>query len=44
MVHSRTVCVGAGGNLVCPGETGDYDQVTENAKEYIQKLKEIRSK
>ena len=36
------VCVGAGGNLVGPGETGDYDQVTENAKKYIQKLNEIR--
>ncbi|KRL71306.1 bifunctional 2-keto-4-hydroxyglutarate aldolase/2-keto-3-deoxy-6-phosphogluconate aldolase [Lentilactobacillus parakefiri] len=38
------VCVGAGGNLVGPGETGDYDQVTENAKAYIKKLNEIRNK
>jgi 2-dehydro-3-deoxyphosphogluconate aldolase/(4S)-4-hydroxy-2-oxoglutarate aldolase len=38
------VCVGAGGNLVGPGETGDYDQVTENAKAYMKKLAEIRSK
>ncbi|GEP25019.1 bifunctional 2-keto-4-hydroxyglutarate aldolase/2-keto-3-deoxy-6-phosphogluconate aldolase [Lentilactobacillus diolivorans] len=37
------VCVGAGGNLVGPGATGDYDQVTENAKKYIKKLNEIRS-
>ncbi|OFA09867.1 KHG/KDPG aldolase [Lentilactobacillus sunkii] len=38
------VCVGAGGNLVGPGETGDYAQVTENAKEYIKKFKVIKSK
>lgn len=36
------VCVGAGGNLVGPGETGDYDGVTENAKKYIKKFNEIR--
>ena len=38
------VCVGAGGNLVGPGATGDYDRVTENAKKYIKRLNEIRSK
>lgn len=36
------VCVGAGGNLVGPGETGDYDGVTENAKKYIKRFNEIR--
>lgn len=42
--EAGAVCVGAGGNLVGPGATGNYDQVTENAKAYIKKYQEIKSK
>ncbi|MCD2256039.1 bifunctional 4-hydroxy-2-oxoglutarate aldolase/2-dehydro-3-deoxy-phosphogluconate aldolase [Agrilactobacillus fermenti] len=38
------IAVGAGSNLVGPGEKGDFDQVTENAKAYLAKIKEIKSK
>jgi 2-dehydro-3-deoxyphosphogluconate aldolase/(4S)-4-hydroxy-2-oxoglutarate aldolase len=38
------VAVGVGGNLLAPAATGDFAQVTAIAKQYSQKLKEIRSK
>ncbi len=36
------VAVGIGGNLVAPAKTGDFDQVTAYAKEYVRKVKEAR--
>ncbi|WP_071130737.1 bifunctional 4-hydroxy-2-oxoglutarate aldolase/2-dehydro-3-deoxy-phosphogluconate aldolase [Enterococcus timonensis] len=36
------VTVGVGGNLLAPVETGDFDQVTEVAKQYVAKFKEIK--
>lgn len=36
------VAVGVGGNLLKPAATGDFDKVTEVAKEYAAKLKEIK--
>jgi len=36
------VAVGVGGNLLAPAATGDFDKVTEVAKEYVAKLNEIK--
>lgn len=36
------VAVGVGGNLLAPAATGDFAKVTEVAKQYAAKLKEIR--
>ncbi len=36
------IAVGAGSNLVGPGEKGDYDQVTKNAEAYVAKIKAIK--
>lgn len=36
------VAVGVGGNLLAPASTGDFEQVTEIARQYALKLKEIR--
>ncbi len=38
------VAVGVGGNLLAPVASGDFDKVTEVAKQYAAKLKEIRGK
>ena len=35
--------VGAGGNLVGPGDKGDFDTVTENAKKYMAEFKRIKN-
>jgi 2-dehydro-3-deoxyphosphogluconate aldolase/(4S)-4-hydroxy-2-oxoglutarate aldolase len=34
--------VGVGGNLIAPAKTGDFDKITNLAKQYILQLKEIR--
>ncbi|VDG22581.1 bifunctional 4-hydroxy-2-oxoglutarate aldolase/2-dehydro-3-deoxy-phosphogluconate aldolase [Lactiplantibacillus mudanjiangensis] len=34
--------VGAGGNLVGPGDKGDFDTVTENAKKYMAEFNRIK--
>ena len=36
------VAVGVGDNLLAPAATGDFDKVTEVAKEYVAKLNEIK--
>lgn len=36
------VAVGIGGNLLAPASTGNFEQVTEIARQYALKLKEIR--
>jgi 2-dehydro-3-deoxyphosphogluconate aldolase/(4S)-4-hydroxy-2-oxoglutarate aldolase len=38
------VAVGVGGNLLAPAASGDFDKITEVAKQYAAKLKEIRGK
>ena len=38
------VAVGVGGNLVAPAKTGDYGQITEIAKMYIEKAESARKK
>lgn len=35
--------VGAGGNLVGPGDKGDFDTVTENAKKYMAEFNRIKN-
>ncbi|MBD8067807.1 bifunctional 4-hydroxy-2-oxoglutarate aldolase/2-dehydro-3-deoxy-phosphogluconate aldolase [Bacillus sp. PS06] len=41
-IKNGCVAVGVGGNLVAPAKTGDYDQITEYAKQYTAKVKEAR--
>ena len=36
------VTVGVGGNLLAPLATGDFDQITEVAKQYVAKFKAIK--
>ncbi|MDR7077108.1 2-dehydro-3-deoxyphosphogluconate aldolase/(4S)-4-hydroxy-2-oxoglutarate aldolase [Neobacillus niacini] len=36
------VAVGVGGNLLAPAKTGDYDQITKLAKQYMDKYNEIK--
>lgn len=37
------VAVGVGGNLTAPAVSGNYEEITENAKQYINKIKIARS-
>ena len=41
-IKNGCVAVGVGGNLITPAKSGNYTQITENAREYIQKVKEVR--
>lgn len=41
-IKNESVAVGIGGNLIAPAKAGDYDKITENAKQYVQKVKEAR--
>lgn len=36
------VAVGVGGNLLAPAKTGDFAKVTEVAKQYMEKFRQIR--
>lgn len=36
------IAVGVGGNLLAPAATGDFDKVTEVAKQYADKFAEIK--
>ncbi|MEH7011600.1 bifunctional 4-hydroxy-2-oxoglutarate aldolase/2-dehydro-3-deoxy-phosphogluconate aldolase [Neobacillus niacini] len=36
------VAVGVGGNLLAPAKTGDFDQISKLAKQYIDKYNEIK--
>ena len=38
-VKAGVAAVGIGSNLVSPGANGNFDQVEENAKQYVSKLK-----
>ncbi|WP_318506732.1 bifunctional 4-hydroxy-2-oxoglutarate aldolase/2-dehydro-3-deoxy-phosphogluconate aldolase [Bacillus sp. T3] len=42
-IKNGCVAVGVGGNLVAPAKTGDYDKITEYAKQYISKVQEARA-
>jgi 2-dehydro-3-deoxyphosphogluconate aldolase/(4S)-4-hydroxy-2-oxoglutarate aldolase len=41
-IKNGCVAVGVGGNLVAPAKTGEFDKITDYAKQYIQKVKEAR--
>lgn len=40
--QAGAIAVGVGGNLLASTSTGDFEQVTEIARQYASKLKEIR--
>ncbi|TWD97554.1 2-keto-3-deoxy-phosphogluconate aldolase [Neobacillus bataviensis] len=41
-IRNGCVAVGVGGNLVAPAKTGDFDKITEYAKQYIEKVQAAR--
>ncbi|MCM2605908.1 bifunctional 4-hydroxy-2-oxoglutarate aldolase/2-dehydro-3-deoxy-phosphogluconate aldolase [Rossellomorea marisflavi] len=41
-IRNGCVAVGVGGSLLEPAKTGDFEKITEYAKEYILKVKEAR--
>ncbi len=41
-IKAGAVAVGAGSSLTAGAKTGDYDKITETAKEFIAKIKEAR--
>lgn len=41
-IKNGCVAVGVGGNLVAPAKTGDFNQITEYAKQYVQKVQTAR--
>ena len=41
-IQNGCVAVGVGGNLVAPAKTGNYEQITEIASQYVEKVKEAR--
>ncbi|PLR90013.1 bifunctional 4-hydroxy-2-oxoglutarate aldolase/2-dehydro-3-deoxy-phosphogluconate aldolase [Bacillus sp. T33-2] len=41
-IKNGCVAVGVGGNLLAPAQMGDYEKITENAREYIKKVTEAR--
>lgn len=42
-IKNGCVAVGAGGKLTGGAKTGNYEQITETAKEFIKRIKEARS-
>ncbi|MEH7118538.1 bifunctional 4-hydroxy-2-oxoglutarate aldolase/2-dehydro-3-deoxy-phosphogluconate aldolase [Neobacillus vireti] len=41
-IRNGCAAVGVGGNLVAPAKTGDFDKITEYAKQYIEKVQAAR--
>jgi 2-dehydro-3-deoxyphosphogluconate aldolase / (4S)-4-hydroxy-2-oxoglutarate aldolase len=41
-IKNGCVAVGVGGNLIAPAKTGNYEQITLYAREYVKKVKEAR--
>ncbi|WP_318615244.1 bifunctional 4-hydroxy-2-oxoglutarate aldolase/2-dehydro-3-deoxy-phosphogluconate aldolase [Sporosarcina sp. YIM B06819] len=41
-IKNGCVAVGIGGNLIAPAKTGEYEKITGNAKQYVQKVKAAR--
>jgi 2-dehydro-3-deoxyphosphogluconate aldolase / (4S)-4-hydroxy-2-oxoglutarate aldolase len=41
-IKNGCVAVGVGGNLVAPAKTGEYEKITEYAKQYIAKVRAAR--
>jgi 2-dehydro-3-deoxyphosphogluconate aldolase/(4S)-4-hydroxy-2-oxoglutarate aldolase len=42
-IKAGAVAVGVGGNLIGGAKTGDYDKITEIAKEYVSRIKLARA-
>ncbi len=42
-IKAGAVAVGAGGALTGGAETGDYQKITEKAKQFVQKIREARN-
>lgn len=43
-IKNGCIAVGAGSSLTKGAKTGDYDQITETAKEFVKKIREAREK
>lgn len=41
-IKNGCVAVGVGGNLVAPAKTGDYQKITEYAKQYVSSVRKAR--
>jgi 2-dehydro-3-deoxyphosphogluconate aldolase / (4S)-4-hydroxy-2-oxoglutarate aldolase len=41
-IKNGCVAVGVGGNLVAPAKTGEYEKITEYAKQYVAKVRAAR--
>ncbi|MEI3605252.1 bifunctional 4-hydroxy-2-oxoglutarate aldolase/2-dehydro-3-deoxy-phosphogluconate aldolase [Pseudogracilibacillus sp. SE30717A] len=41
-IKNGCVAVGVGGNLVAPAQTGDFDKITDYARQYVEKVKNAR--
>ncbi|MBT2720563.1 bifunctional 4-hydroxy-2-oxoglutarate aldolase/2-dehydro-3-deoxy-phosphogluconate aldolase [Bacillus sp. ISL-46] len=41
-IKNGCVAVGVGGNLVAPAKTGDFDKITEMARQYVNRVNEAR--
>lgn len=41
-IQNGCAAVGVGGNLIAPAKTGAYEKITENARQYVQKVREAR--
>lgn len=43
-IKNGCVAVGVGGNLVAPAKTGEYNKITEYAKQYVEKVQIARGR
>jgi len=43
-IGNGCAAVGVGGNLVAPASVGNFEQVSANARQYVEKVKEARGK
>ncbi|PFP24675.1 bifunctional 2-keto-4-hydroxyglutarate aldolase/2-keto-3-deoxy-6-phosphogluconate aldolase [Bacillus sp. AFS073361] len=43
-IKNGCVAVGVGGNLLAPAKTGDFNKITEYAKQYIEKVQAARGR
>ncbi|NHM31385.1 bifunctional 4-hydroxy-2-oxoglutarate aldolase/2-dehydro-3-deoxy-phosphogluconate aldolase [Neobacillus terrae] len=41
-IKNGCVAVGVGGNLVAPAKTGEFEKITEIARQYVEKVQEAR--
>lgn len=43
-IQAGSVAIGVGGNLTAGAKTGDYDSITHIARQFVEKIKEARSR